>query len=73
LATATCAGIIAHLFGWYALKEAAEIAREAGLEFRRTGAAVPVSTIHSILGNHIYTGEFEWKGHLAPSGRPVLS
>src|ERR1700737_4940699 len=63
------APIIAHLFGWYAtgtlsLKEAAEKARSAGLVYRRTGAAVPVSTIHMILRNRIYTGEFDWKGHL---------
>jgi site-specific DNA recombinase len=63
------AGIIAHLFGWYAtgtlsLKEAAEKARSAGLVYRRTGAAVPVSTIHLILRNRIYTGEFDWKGQL---------
>jgi site-specific DNA recombinase len=63
------APIITHLFGWYAtgtlsLKEAAEKARSAGLAYRRTGAAVPVSTIHMILRNRIYTGEFDWKGHL---------
>jgi site-specific DNA recombinase len=63
------APIITHLFGWYAtgtlsLKDAAEKARSAGLVYRRTGAAVPVSTIHLILRNRIYTGEFEWKGHL---------
>src|ERR1700730_9217600 len=63
------APIITHLFGWYAtgtlsLKEAAEKARSAGLVYRRTGAAVPVSTIHMILRNRIYTGEFDWKGHL---------
>jgi site-specific DNA recombinase len=63
------APIIAHLFGWYAsgtlsLKDTAEKARSAGLAYRRTGAAVPVSTIHLILRNRLYTGEFVWKGHL---------
>jgi acetolactate synthase I/II/III large subunit len=24
---------------------------------------VPTSTVHAILRNHIYTGDFEWKGH----------
>src|ERR1700732_968759 len=48
------APIITHLFGWYApgtlsLKDVAEKARSAGLVYRRTGAAVPVSTIHLIL------------------------
>lgn len=59
--------IIAHLFGWYAtgtlsLKEAAEQARSAGLVYR-TGKPVPTSTVHTILRNRIYTGDFEWKGH----------
>jgi site-specific DNA recombinase len=63
------APIIARLFEWYAtgtlsLKEAAEKARAAGLVYRKSGAAVPVSTVHTTLRNRIYTGEFEWNGHL---------
>lgn len=62
------APIIAHLFGWYAsgtlsLRELAEQARSAGLVYRRSGGPVPMSNIHSILRNRIYTGEYEWKGH----------
>jgi site-specific DNA recombinase len=62
------APIITHLFGWYAtgtlsLREAAERARSAGLVYRRTGKPVPTSTVHAILRNRIYTGDFEWKGH----------
>ena len=62
------AHIITHLFGWYAtgtlsLREAAERARSAGLVYRRTGKPVPTSTVHEILRNRIYTGDFEWKGH----------
>jgi site-specific DNA recombinase len=61
--------VVTHLFGWYAsgtlsLKEAAERARAAGLVYRRTGGPVPVSCIHWLLRNRIYTGEFEWKGRL---------
>src|SRR5258708_2292699 len=61
------APIITHLFGWYAtgtlsLREAAERARSAGLVYRRTGKPVPTSTVHAILRNRIYTGDFEWKG-----------
>src|SRR5712691_6833056 len=61
------APIITHLFGWYAtgtvsLREAAERARSAGLVYRRTGSPVPTSTVHAILRNRIYTGDFEWKG-----------
>jgi hypothetical protein len=64
----TVAPIITHLFGWYAtgtlsLREAAERARSAGLVYRRTGKPVPTSTVHAILRNRIYTGDFEWKGN----------
>ena len=63
------APIIARLFEWYStgtlsLKETAEKARAAGLVYRKSGAAVPVSTVHTTLRNRIYTGEFEWNGHL---------
>ena len=63
------APIIARLFEWYAtgtlsLKEAAQKARAAGLVYRKSGAPVPVSTVHTILRNRIYMGEFEWNGHL---------
>ncbi|WP_083850402.1 recombinase family protein [Rhodovulum sp. PH10] len=59
--------IVAHMFGWYAsgtlsLKQLAERARSAGLVHRKTGAPIPVSKVHSILRNRIYTGDFEWKG-----------
>ena len=63
------APLIARLFEWYAtgtlsLKEAAQKARAAGLVYRKSGAPVPVSTVHSILRNRLYTGEFEWNGQL---------
>src|SRR5262249_13632787 len=59
------APIITKLFEWYgtgqhSLKEAARLARDAGLVYRRSGAKVPVSTVHSILRNRLYTGWFEW-------------
>jgi site-specific DNA recombinase len=65
----TAAPVVAHLFGWYAsgtlsLRDAAEKARSAGLVHRRSGKAVTVSSLHVILRNRIYTGEFEWNGHL---------
>jgi site-specific DNA recombinase len=61
------AGTITHLFGWYAtgtlsLKEAAAQARAAGLVYRRTGGPLPVSNIHAILRNRLYTGDFDWNG-----------
>jgi site-specific DNA recombinase len=39
-------------------------AREAGLVHRKSGAKVPVSTVHTILRNHLHTGWFEWNGKL---------
>jgi site-specific DNA recombinase len=63
------APIVAKLFEWYAtgtlsLKEVAQKARAAGLAYRRSGAPVPVSTVHTILRNRLYTGELEWNGHI---------
>jgi DNA invertase Pin-like site-specific DNA recombinase len=63
------APIIARLFEWYAtgtlsLKEAAQKAKAAGLVYRKSGAPVPVSTVHSTLRNRLYMGEFEWNGRL---------
>jgi site-specific DNA recombinase len=61
--------IVAKLFEWYAigqysLRETARKAREAGLLYRKSGANVPMSAVHSILRNRLYTGWFEWNGKL---------
>ncbi len=63
------ASIITKMFEWYApgvlsLEEIADKAHAAGLSYRRTGATVPVSAVHTILHNRIYTGEFVWKGRI---------
>jgi DNA invertase Pin-like site-specific DNA recombinase len=63
------APIVTKLFEWYAtgqhsLKAAARMAGDAGLVYRKSGAKVPVSTVHSILRNRLYTGWFEWNGKL---------
>jgi site-specific DNA recombinase len=63
------APIVAKLFEWYAtgeyaLKEVAKRARAAGLAYKKSGAPVPTSTVHSILRNRLYTGRFEWNGKL---------
>ena len=55
------APLITRLFEWYAtgtlsLKEAAQKVRAAGLVHRRSGAQVPVSTVHTVLRNRLYTG-----------------
>jgi site-specific DNA recombinase len=62
------APMVSKLFEWYAtgqysLQEAARKARDAGF-VHRTGTKVPVSTVHSILRNRLYTGHFEWTGKL---------
>ena len=61
--------IVAKLFDWYAsggisLKEAAKKAQVAGLVYAESGAKVPVSTVHTILRNRLYTGQFEWNGKI---------
>ena len=60
--------------GTLSLKEAAEKARVAGLVYRKSGVPVPVSTVHSILRNRLYTGEFEWNGRVYPGKhQPVVT
>ena len=61
--------IVVRLFEWFArgdisLKEAARKAHAAGLTYPKSGAKVPVSTVHTILRNRLYTGWFEWNGKL---------
>ena len=64
------AASIAKLFEWYATRRhfvegsgAAGRGRRAS-SIRKSGAKVPVSTIHTILRNRLYTGRFEWNGKL---------
>jgi DNA invertase Pin-like site-specific DNA recombinase len=71
------APLIAKLCEWYArgdisLKEAARKAHAAGLVYPRSGNKVPVSTIHTILRNRLYTGWFEWKGKLIQGRHEAL-
>lgn len=46
-------------------------ARDSGLTFRKSGAPIPTSTIHRILRNRIYTGDFPWYGRLDEIGGRV--
>jgi len=71
------APLIAKLFEWYAqgdisLKEAARKAHVAGLTYPKSGAKVPVSTVHTILRNRLYTGWFEWNGKLIQGRHEAL-
>jgi Recombinase len=52
--------------GDISLKEAARKAHAAGLLYPKSGAKVPVSTVHTILRNRLYTGWFEWNGNRNP-------
>jgi site-specific DNA recombinase len=73
------APILSRLFEWYAtgvlsLKEVADKARAIGLVYRKSGAAVPVSTVHAVLRNPLYMGEIEWKGRTYPGKHvPLVS
>ena len=61
------ADAITRLFSRYAmgtlsLRELAAQARGDGLVYRRTGGPLPVSNLHIILRNRLYTGDFDWNG-----------
>src|SRR2546430_151074 len=71
------APIVAKVFDWYAsggisLKEAAKKAQAAGLGYAQSGSKVSVSTVHTILRNRLYTGQFEWNGKLIESKQEPL-
>jgi site-specific DNA recombinase len=73
------ASLIHRLFESYAtgalsLREAAKNVRAAGLVHRKSGAPVPVSTVHAILRNRLYAGAFEWRGRLySGTHEPLVS
>jgi len=48
--------------GKYALNEIAGLAQTDGMAYRKSGDPVPKSTIHKILRNRIYTGDFDFDG-----------
>lgn len=57
--------MIGNLFTWfasgeYALKALASKAFEEGFRFRKSRSKVPTSTLHKVLRNRIYTGEFDY-------------
>ena len=61
------APIISRLFEWYAtgnysLRDLTQMARNAGLAFRKSKQLVPKSTVHQVLRKRIYTGHFDWDG-----------
>ncbi len=48
--------------GGHSLLELTRLARENGLCFRKSADSIPKSTIHKILRNRIYIGDFDWDG-----------
>jgi DNA invertase Pin-like site-specific DNA recombinase len=48
--------------GRYTLNQMVELAHMDGLAYRKTGAPVPKSTVHKILRNRIYSGDFDFDG-----------
>ena len=47
--------------GLYSLKELVSLAQADGLVFRRSKNRVPRASIHRMLRNRLYMGEFDWK------------
>ncbi|ESZ05711.1 resolvase [Mesorhizobium sp. L2C089B000] len=50
--------------GLYSLKALTKAAHCDGLIHPKSGNPVPVSTVHTILRNRLYTGLFQWNGRL---------
>ena len=73
------APLIVKLFDWYAtgefsLREIGAKARASGLKYRKSGAPVPTSTVHAVLRNPLYSGEFEWNGRRCQGSHvPLIS
>ena len=71
--------LIRKLYEWYAtgdysLSQTAKKAREEGLAYRKSDCGVQTSTVHKILRNPIYCGEFLWKGERYPGcHEPIIS
>src|SRR5206468_3853358 len=61
--------IVTTLFDWfatgeYSLKDLARKAFGEGFRFRKSQGKVPVTTLHKMLRNRIYTGDFDYGGTL---------
>ena len=50
--------------GIYSVKEITRRALEQGLVFRKSKKAIPITTVHKLLTNRMYSGEFEWNGKI---------
>jgi len=59
--------LIVRLFEWYAtgnyaIEEVAKMALDEGLTSSRCRGRLPTASVHRILRNKVYIGEFDWKG-----------
>ena len=60
--------------GRHSLKQVAQHMCDLGFRYPRSGRPVPVSTIHTILRNRLYTGDFAWKGQVCKgTHQPLIS
>jgi site-specific DNA recombinase len=50
--------------GLYSLKEVTRMAKDEGMVFRKSKNPIPRATVHKILRNLIYTGQFAWNGKI---------
>lgn len=48
--------------GTVSLEDVRDVAHADGARFRRTGAPLSTATVHKILRNPIYCGDFDWAG-----------
>jgi len=58
--------------GRMTLRDLAKKAREAGFNYCKSGKPIPTSTIHKILRNRLYMGEFDWNGLSYQGSHPPL-
>jgi site-specific DNA recombinase len=70
---------VTKMFEWYsqgglALRDVSKKARQSGFSHRKSGKSVPTSTVHKILRNRLYMGEFAWNGQVYQgSHQPLVS
>jgi len=61
------APIVVRMFEWYSsgqysLAEITKMIRPEGMAFRKSNDPVPRGTVHKMLRNRLYAGEFDWDG-----------
>lgn len=60
--------------GQHSLREIAKLARQDGMQYPKSKLPVPTSTIHKILRNRIYCGDFDFDGKTyAGKYEPIVS